>query len=82
MRTLFAAAVALSIAACPTVAPARSAVGLGAAFPVACAAGYHLDAGGNCQPEAEQANRYCPTGTVFNPTFDGWSCDPPPPEAY
>jgi hypothetical protein len=79
MRTLiFVAAALLSVAP----ALARSPVGLGSAFPIACASGYHLDAGGNCQPDAAQANRYCPTGTVFHPAFEGWTCDPPPPEAY
>ncbi len=63
-------------------AMARSPVGLGSAFPMACAAGYHTDAGGNCQPKGGEANRYCPTGLVFHPTFNGWSCDPAPPEAY
>ena len=62
-------------------APAASA-GLGVAHPVACARGYHVDAGGNCQPNVAQVNRYCPRGTVFHPTFDGWTCDPPPREAY
>jgi hypothetical protein len=50
--------------------------------PLACAAGYHVDRGGNCQPDIAQENRWCPRGTVFHPTFDGWTCDPPPPEAY
>ena len=48
----------------------------------ACASGYHLDRGGNCQPNGGEQNRYCPRGLVFHPTFDGWSCDPPPREAY
>jgi len=79
MRVLICVAAALL-----SVAPAlaRSPVGLGSAFPMACASGYHPDAGGNFQPDAAQANRYCPTGTVFHPTFDSWTCDPPPPEAY
>lgn len=80
MRALFIAGLALACFAAD--ASARSPAGLGSAFPQACASGYHVDAGGNCQPNAEQANRYCSTGTVFHPTFDGWSCDPPPPEAY
>jgi hypothetical protein len=82
MRNLFAATAVLCLAANATAAPARARVGLGSAFPVACAAGYHVDAGGNCQPNGPQTNRYCPTGTVFHPTFEGWNCDPPPPEAY
>jgi hypothetical protein len=67
-----------------TLAPAaaRSGVGLGQAFPQACASGYHPDAGGNCQPNGGAGNRYCPDGTVFEPTFDGWYCGPAPPEAY
>jgi hypothetical protein len=82
MRNFLAAMAVMSVTLYAVAAPARPLVGLGAAYPVACAAGYHLDAGGNCQPNAEQANRYCPKGTVFHPTFDGWECDPPPPEAY
>ena len=56
--------------------------GLGFSRPVACASGYHLDRGGNCQPNVAEVSRYCPPGTVFHPTFDSWECDPPPPEAY
>jgi hypothetical protein len=80
MRTWVLAAV--GILALDVAALARAPAGLGATFPVACASGYHTDAGGNCQPNVEQANRYCPTGTVFHPSFDSWSCDPPPREAY
>ncbi len=80
MRTWLLAAVGLM--ALDGAASARSPVGLGAAFPITCASGYHLDAGANCQPDIAQTNRYCPTGTVFHPTVEGWTCDPPPPEAY
>ena len=62
--------------------PALAGVGLGTAFPVACGSGYHPDVGGNCQPNAEETNRYCPRGAVFHTTFDGWRCDPAPREAY
>ena len=72
-----AALAALALAAAHPAA-ARS----GAPYRLACAGGYYADAGGNCQPEVAQVNRYCPVGTVFHPTFDGWTCDPPPPEAY
>jgi hypothetical protein len=48
----------------------------------ACASGYHTDRGGNCQPNIAEHNRYCPDGLVYEPTFDGWRCDPPPREAY
>jgi hypothetical protein len=73
---------AVAILALDGAALARSPVGLGAAFPVACAYGYHVDAGGNCQPRLGEANRYCPTGLVFHATFDGYRCDPAPREAY
>ncbi len=56
--------------------------GLGFVYPSVCASGFHTDAGGNCQPNIAEESRYCPRGTVFHPTFDSWSCDPPPPEAY
>ena len=68
--------------ATPTGAAPRAGVGLGQAFPQTCASGYHDDAGGKCQPNGGQSNRYCPDGSVFEPTFDGWYCGPPPPEAY
>ena len=51
-------------------------------MPATCAAGYHRDRGGNCQPNGGETNRFCPPGLVFHPSFDGWTCDPPPPEAY
>ena len=54
---------------------------LGASSPIVCASGYHADAGGDCQPEAAQVDRYCAPGWVFHPEFDGWRCDPPPREA-
>jgi len=50
--------------------------------PTACASGYHVDRGGNCQPDNGEQNRYCPRGLVFHPSFYGWTCDPPPPQAY
>jgi hypothetical protein len=73
-----------AVLALATLAPvaARSGVGLGQAFPQTCASGYHPDAGGNCQPNGGSGNRYCPNGSVFEPTFDGWYCGPAPPEAY
>jgi hypothetical protein len=73
-----------AILALTTLTPvaARPGVGLGEAFPQTCASGYHPDKGGNCQPNGGESNRYCPDGTVFEPTFDGWYCGPPPPEAY
>jgi hypothetical protein len=70
------------ICATPAGAAPRAGVGLGQAFPQTCASGYHPDAGGNCQPTGGAGNRFCPDGTVFEPTFDGWNCEPPPPEAY
>ena len=63
-------------------AAARPGVGLGLAYPQTCASGYHPDKGGNCQPNGGESSRYCPEGSVFEPTFDGWYCGPPPPEAY
>ena len=76
---ILSAAIALTLAA---PGYARSRAGLGDAYPQACAPGYHADAGGNCQPNVAEANRYCPAGTVFHPTFDNWTCDPAPREAY
>jgi hypothetical protein len=76
------AIVAGAMLALPLPAQAGPSDGLGATFPQACAAGYHKDAGGNCQPKGGETSRYCPQGTVFEPTFDGWNCNPAPPEAY
>ena len=78
MKSVFAAA-AFAAAFIAFCAPAARAGGLPQ---TACASGYHPDRGGNCQPNGGEQNRYCPSGLVFHPTFDGWSCDPPPPEAY
>jgi hypothetical protein len=78
MTTAAAAMLALPILS----AQAGPKAGLGNAFPQTCAAGYHTDAGGNCQPKGGETSRYCPPGTVFEPTFDGWNCEPAPPEAY
>ena len=51
-------------------------------FPVACAAGYHSDASGNCQPNIETVDRYCPQpGLIYQPAPWGWSCVPAP-EGY
>jgi hypothetical protein len=48
-------------------------------FPVACAAGYHPDASGNCQPNNEQVDRFCPqAGTMYQPAPGGWACVPIP----
>jgi hypothetical protein len=82
IRSLTLLAALAFINATPASARPRPGVGLGQAFPQACASGYHPDAGGNCQPNGGAGNRYCPDGLVFQPTFDGWTCDPPPPEAY
>ena len=62
--------------------PAAAQTGLGASFPIACGSGYHPDAGGNCQPDNAQTNRYCARGWAFQPDFYGWRCVPPPREAY
>ena len=61
--------------------PARAA-GAGDMLAQACASGYHTDRGGNCQPDAGEANRYCPPGAVFHPSFDGWYCDSPSGRSY
>ncbi len=84
MRNLLAIAAALTFVVAATPGTARSPVGLGQSYPVACGPGYHPDAGGNCQPNGGQTNRECPPGMVVNPSPDanGWKCDPPPPEAY
>jgi hypothetical protein len=71
----------LALATLAAAAP-RPGVGLGLAYPQACASGYHPDKGGNCQPNGGESSRYCPEGSVFEPTFDGWYCGPAPPEAY
>jgi hypothetical protein len=80
MRKLALAVLALSALAAP--ACAHAAAGFGDVVRLACAPGYHVDRGGNCQPDIAEQNRYCPNGTVFEPTFDGWRCDPAPREAY
>jgi hypothetical protein len=69
-------------AASSALAGSRAPAGLGNAYPQVCGAGYHTDAGGNCQPNVAEESRFCPRGTVFHPSFDGWTCDPAPPEAY
>ena len=79
---LLARAAAIAALILAASAPAVARPGPRAPFPVPCAAGYHTDAGGNCQPNVAEVNRYCPRGTVFHAAFDGWTCDPPPPEAY
>jgi len=76
------AAAFVAVATSSAFGTPRAPAGLGVTFPQVCASGYHVDAGGNCQPNAAQTDRFCPAHTVFHPTFDGWSCDPPPPEAY
>jgi hypothetical protein len=73
---------AAALVAVAAFAAPRAPAGLGNAFPQVCGAGYHTDAGGNCQPNVAEQNRYCPRGTVFHPFPDGWTCDPAPPEAY
>ena len=77
-------ALAALLAALGFAAPAvaRPGVGLGDAYPQACASGYHPDRGGNCQPNVAEVSRFCPPGLVYEPTFDSWRCDPPPPGAY
>ena len=61
---------------------AAAALGLGQQYPQACASGYHADAGGNCQPDAAQTNRFCATGLVYEPDPLGWRCVRPSREAY
>jgi hypothetical protein len=49
----------------------------GAAQPVACAGGYHLDAHGHCQPNNPlPPHRYCPPGLYPHsaPTSKGYRC--------
>jgi hypothetical protein len=85
MRTvqLVAAVAALCAPSFAANANAPGGLGLGQQFPRACASGYHADAGGNCQPNVAQVNRYCPPGTVYHPWWDGgWYCEAPPPQAY
>jgi hypothetical protein len=48
-------------------------------FPTACAGGYHQDRRGNCQPNNEQTNPFCPNGLVYQPEPWGWNCEAPPP---
>jgi hypothetical protein len=79
---LAAALAACLLSGLPATAAPRAPVGLGNAFPMACASGYHTDVGGNCQPNAGEQSRFCPAGTVYQPTYEGWVCNPPPPEAY
>jgi hypothetical protein len=84
MMSVYRAPALSVILAVATLTPAAAgpSVGLGRAFPQACGSGYHPDAGGNCQPNGGASNRYCPDGLVFHPAFNGWTCDPAPPEAY
>ena len=77
-----ACALALAVATLAVSGAEAQPPGLGFSQPLACASGFHVDRGGNCQPNIAEVSRYCPPGTVFHPTFDSWSCDPPPPEAY
>jgi hypothetical protein len=82
--SLAAFATALGALAAPAAVAAGPGVGLGQAYPVACASGYHPDRGGNCQPDVEEQNRFCPRGEVIHSAFNGngYICEPPPPEAY
>ena len=57
-------------------------LGLGQQFPRACASGYHPDAGGNCQPDAGEFNRFCAPGLVYEPDPLGWRCVLPSPSGY
>lgn len=82
MNAFRLATVLVALAATPALAGSRASAGLGNAFPRVCAGGYHTDAGGNCQPNAAEFDRFCPPGSVYHPSPDGWTCDPPPPEAY
>jgi hypothetical protein len=44
----------------------------------ACASGYHPDAGGNCEPDVAEVNRFCPAGGVYHPAPNGgWYCETP-----
>ena len=46
----------------------------------ACGSGYHADAGGACQPDVQEVNRYCPEGGVYHPAPNGgWTCETPAP---
>jgi hypothetical protein len=78
MRMIFVTAAALGLAgfgATPAAATAPQVA-------MACASGYHVDRGGNCQPNAGETNRYCPPGYVFHPSFDGWYCESPSGRTY
>jgi hypothetical protein len=79
---LFGAALGLACLSSGLAASARPSAGLGQAYPQVCAPGYHVDAGGNCQPNIAQENRFCAPGLVYEPSFYGWYCAAPPPEAY
>jgi hypothetical protein len=46
--------------------------------PGACGSGYHPEAGGACEPDVAQVNRFCPTGQVYHPAPNGgWVCEIP-----
>jgi hypothetical protein len=58
------------------IAAALAASSAASAQPSFCAAGYHVDRQGNCQPDVRQYNRYCAPGNVYEPFPGGWRCVP------
>ena len=48
----------ISFAGLGVATQAGAASGLGQQYPRSCASGYRPDAGGNCQPDSGQVNRF------------------------
>ena len=72
---LFAALAASYLTGFAADAYAASGNGPEAQSSGACGSGYHPDAGGYCQPEVAEVNRYCPAGGVYHPAPHGWYCE-------
>ncbi|HXT07776.1 MAG TPA: hypothetical protein VN715_12670 [Roseiarcus sp.] len=82
MRMTYLAATLGVISFAGVATQADAASGLGQLYPRSCASGYRPDAGGNCQPDSGQVNRFCAPGLVYQPYPDGWYCALAPREAY
>ncbi len=72
---LFAALAASYLTGFAADAYAASGFGHEALSPGACASGYHPAAGGECQPDVGEVNRFCPAGGVYHPAPHGWYCE-------
>ena len=70
----------LGVALCGAILAPASAGAI--SLEMRCASGYHVDRGGNCQPDARETNRFCPRGFIYQPAPDGYRCLPPPPRRH